>query len=189
MKRKPTFRVNCKYCGEILFLKQWQIDRVKNNFCNNSCAMKWRYANGLDKKKITQKANEAIRKNGFPQKRGKRIPQLHNLKVYRKISQSKMGVRIPKLQGKNHWNWKGGVDKGIWFTWKYKQWRKAVFERDNYTCQKCGDKKGGNLEADHIKPRHLYPELAFVVSNGQTLCVRCHKIKTKKDLEMRIKTD
>jgi 5-methylcytosine-specific restriction endonuclease McrA len=50
-----------------------------------------------------------------------------------------------------------------------------VFERDNYKCIWCGDSRGGNLEADHIKPWSKYPEFRYKVSNGRTLCKKCHK--------------
>lgn len=56
---------------------------------------------------------------------------------------------------------------------EYKQWRKAVFERDDYTCQWCS-KKGVKLNADHIKPWSLYPELRYAIDNGRVLCVPCH---------------
>jgi len=56
----------------------------------------------------------------------------------------------------------------------YKIWRTAVFERDDYTCQNCNE-KGGYLNADHIKPFSLYPDLRFELNNGRTLCVPCHK--------------
>lgn len=58
---------------------------------------------------------------------------------------------------------------------EYIAWRKAVYERDNYTCQECGAK--GNINAHHIQHWQSYPELRFVVSNGVTLCGQCHRGK------------
>jgi len=55
-----------------------------------------------------------------------------------------------------------------------KVWRLDVYERDGFTCRKCGDNIGGNLIAHHILPYALYPELRFDVDNGLTLCKRCH---------------
>jgi hypothetical protein len=79
--------------------------------------------------------------------------------------------------GSKHYNWKGGITKEnekIRRSLKYRIWRSDVFERDEYTCQECGQ-KGGYLHADHIKPFSTYRHLRFELSNGKTLCVPCHK--------------
>lgn len=75
--------------------------------------------------------------------------------------------------------WKGGASlQNLRLTKEYKNWRKAVFERDNYMCLKCG-KRGGVLVADHIVPfcfiRDNIPELLYYLDNGQTLCDPCHR--------------
>jgi hypothetical protein len=57
---------------------------------------------------------------------------------------------------------------------EYKTWRKRVFERDDYTCRRCGA-RGVRLNAHHTKPYALFPELRYCVENGITLCVACHK--------------
>jgi hypothetical protein len=73
--------------------------------------------------------------------------------------------------------WKGGVtpiNVRIRMSTEYKEWRKHVFTRDDYTCQACGI-RGGYLEADHVLPFAQYPDLRFEVLNGQTLCEPCHR--------------
>lgn len=57
---------------------------------------------------------------------------------------------------------------------EYKEWRNRVFERDGFKCQECGQ-VGSSLNAHHIKTFKDYPKLRFDVSNGITLCEKCHR--------------
>lgn len=82
--------------------------------------------------------------------------------------------------------WKGGISKqnrtereNIMSTFEYKIWRKAVFERDNWTCVWCM-KRGCKLHADHIQLFSEYPELRFAIDNGRTLCINCHNKRHNK---------
>jgi 5-methylcytosine-specific restriction endonuclease McrA len=77
--------------------------------------------------------------------------------------------------------WRGGVspkNMKVRKSLKSTLWREEIFKRDNYTCQQCGIKNGYGktiqLNAHHIKPFSLYPELRFVIDNGTTLCKNCH---------------
>lgn len=81
------------------------------------------------------------------------------------------------LKGNLNPNWKGGVsseNERIRGSSEYKLWRTAVFQRDDFTCIWCLQ-RGGELNADHIKPFALFPELRFAIDNGRTLCISCHK--------------
>ena len=85
-------------------------------------------------------------------------------------------------KGAVHWNWQGGLSliNDRHDSTQYKEWRKEVYKKDNYTCQICGTRKEGKnkiiLNADHIKQWALYPELRYEISNGRTLCVECHRM-------------
>ncbi len=60
----------------------------------------------------------------------------------------------------------------------YKQWRKAVYSRDNFRCQVCGRK--GYLNAHHLKSFWKYKNIRHSVDNGLTLCYWCHSKFHKK---------
>ena len=51
-------------------------------------------------------------------------------------------------------------------------WSAAVRLRDNFKCVKCGLQR--HVLAHHIKPKEQFPDLAFDVNNGVTLCRKCH---------------
>ena len=57
----------------------------------------------------------------------------------------------------------------------FRVWSKMVKDRDNYTCQVCGDNKGGNLNSHHLNAWNAFPKQRFDLENGTTLCTDCHK--------------
>ncbi len=89
----------------------------------------------------------------------------------------RLGIKPPVMYGKDHPNWKGGATSEamrVRNSLEYKAWRNEVFERDNYTCVECGI-RGGDLNADHIQPFSMYPELRLDLDNGRTFCLPCHE--------------
>jgi len=151
------------------------------------------------KQKIRERAigrqiTEKTRKKMSKKRKGKKRP-LFSKEWKKNISISKEGKRI----GENNPNWKGGVTsliEQIRHNFKYRQWRSDIFTRDNFTCQDCGDSKGGNLEAHHKKTfssilqyyeiitieEALKCEKLWDINNGITLCEECHKKIHRKNI-------
>jgi hypothetical protein len=93
-------------------------------------------------------------------------------------------------------NWRGGTTKLgqlIRSQRIYYHWRTECFQRDNWACVNCGEKRSvGNrviLHWDHIKPFYKILEENKIttveqakeckelwdITNGRTLCIPCHK--------------
>jgi len=120
-----------------------------------------------------QSISKAVKKSMTPERRaaislqrkGKTMVQIHGVEAARRIYKKRYGYypedRDPGAQ----------LDRE---SFQGKLWALAVKERDGYKCQKC-PAKGGHLHAHHIKPWVEYPELRFDISNGITLCQKCHK--------------
>ena len=118
-------------------------------------------------------------------------------------------MRLSAKWGKDNPSWKGGITplrEKIQSLPEYFQWRNAIYERDNYTCQECGDKTGGNLNAHHngksyavllqeflqeydqfspFEDQHTLLRLAmkwqpFWTAEGITYCDDCHTKKHKE---------
>jgi 5-methylcytosine-specific restriction endonuclease McrA len=93
------------------------------------------------------------------------------------------------LEGEHNHRWNGGSDK-FFEKEAGRAWRKAVYQRDNYCCQDCGDDSGGNLNAHHIKRRENCDNFEkHAVWNGVTLCRDCHADRHKGEpFEQMIRT-
>ena len=163
---------NCLSCGNVYFkkvntsLKNWQNSKT----CSQKCYYisrkgKPTWNKGIPMSVETRKKVEhTFFKKGFKHK-PETIIKFRNIRC-----------------GEQNNMWKGGVtpeNKKIRQSSEYKEWRTSVFERDNYTCVICNVRSGKNckvtLNADHIKPFAVYPDLRFDITNGRTLCVECHK--------------
>jgi 5-methylcytosine-specific restriction endonuclease McrA len=95
----------------------------------------------------------------------------HSKKTKLKISKSNSGINHPK------WN-PNLTDKERCITrntLENREWSLNVKMRDNFTCQKCGDNKGGNLISHHISGYSAHLNSRYDLDNGITLCEDCHK--------------
>lgn len=126
-------------------------------------------------KRHSDSAKQAMSDRAKGHKR--RVGKRHTEETKKRIS---MLTKERTPRGEKHYAFSHGQSQRNFCdrrTIEYKQWRLAVFERDGYTCKKCGDNTGGNLRAHHIKSFAEFPDMRFVVSNGITLCHDCHELE------------
>jgi len=140
----------CLYCGEKFYVYDC-ISHLRKH-CSKKCFLKNRvYPIGKDHPRFGKKHSEETK--------------------------LKMRMNRVDISGSKNPNWRGGIQE---YNYKvrnsdeYKNWRNAIFKRDNYICQGCGQ-KGCKLEVHHIKKFSQHPDLRFDLYNGTTLCHECHK--------------
>ena len=195
---KKILKKTCLVC-EKYFLKPQNesFDNWNNRhkYCSRECA-------NLAPRSKETRLKQRLAKLGKPSwNKGKKLTEAHKVALRkkhrplseytkRKMSENRMGKKLPLEWRKNISsgqigekgnNWQGGItpiNNSIRKSFEYREWRKAVFIRDNYTCQECSRKrkKGDRviIQAHHKKSFSLYPKLRFIVSNGKTLCKECH---------------
>lgn len=169
----PRKEVSCKNCNKLMTLTP----SSKAKYCSRPCV--GQYFKGFSRSKNRP---ASVSKNC--------------LLCNKTISQSaKLVCRpcFPKYYiGDKKSSWRGGltsINKMVRNCDQMTIWRNAIFERDDYICQICGD-KGDKLNADHypislseiiitynikgLKDARECKEL-WDIKNGRTLCVPCHK--------------
>lgn len=95
--------------------------------------------------------------------KGRRCPQCH----------------YESIRGEGHWNYNADLTQEERETMRafpgYTRWQQDVKARDNYTCQCCGDKRGGNLVSHHLDGWDSHKDKRLDTDNGVTLCEECHR--------------
>lgn len=147
--RKPVIGDgHCLECASVFEINYpYQVGRKK--FCSRSCKGKWSGRTNVETVKALRAACM------LPEVKAKQLASI--------------------LRGPDHPLWIDGRSAVQRPRAQSAQWRKAVFERDDYTCQMCY-RRGGRLQADHIRPYASNPDVRWDLSNGRTLCFECHKL-------------
>lgn len=162
----------CVWCGKKQMVAPAYLARP---FCSRVCMGKWMSKNMTGNKaghwqggKI--KRNCLVCNNEFEFDKG----ELNRRTVSRVFCSMSCKATYYSLKSRNP-NWKGGItpeNQIMRNSKEAKEWKAAVLLRDEYTCQKCDAIE--ELHVHHIKPFSKFEDLRFVISNGITLCKRCH---------------
>lgn len=183
----------CEVCGKEYQKYLYQVKNNKHNYCSRECYLKAHTKNTPKCKcEICGKEFSGTKYNANRFCSRECYNQWHNIKNKERICPVCKKPFIAKAsddkycswecynqdrhppKGPEHHNWQGGksLQNDRHDSAQYKDWRLAVYQRDNYKCVKCGSKE--RINAHHIRSWKYYPELRYDVDNGVTLCEKCH---------------
>lgn len=161
--------MSCVQCGKTKNIIPARAKTFK--FCSYACAGEWRKQNYSGKANPNWKGGVGVKECQYcgaefthPVK-----TTFEKMKFCSKPCADKGGFRY---SGEDHPNYRKDArrkNRGG----SHHKWVNAVISRDNATCQQCGA-KDVELHAHHIKSYKDHPDLRFDLSNGLTLCFRCH---------------
>lgn len=159
-------KVKCEYCGKELLRSKYKRQNTNHIFCSQECKSKYQGGSVITECTICGKeikvANHKIKNNNNCFCSKKCLAEWQSLNM----SGNNSPLWNPEITEnerieKRHYN-------------EYINWRKDVYERDNYTCQCCGSNKSGTLVSHHLNGYHWDKEHRTDMNNGITLCDKCH---------------
>lgn len=176
LKRSKRVTVSCAYCKKPKQVVE-SLKKLSVHYCNQACRtehMKTTFR-GVDNPNFRRIETSC---DGC----GKLmlvVPYRVKNHKYQFCSHKCYKIHIGKFfSGENNNNYNPNLSDGERGTRRniqgYDDWRLKVYERDKFTCVRCGDNRGGNLTAHHKDGYHWCKERRTDVSNGVTLCETCH---------------
>ena len=175
---KNQIEFNCDYCGKISSDRKSHYELKNNHYCSSECMHKhqsimWKGNKSPLYNRIKLKCsycNKEIEITNFDYNKNKNhFCSIDCMNKYRSDT----------YRGENHPRWNPNLsqeerEQGRNYP-EYIEFIKKVLARDNYTCQCCGDNKGGNLNVHHLDGYNWCKEKRTNIDNGITLCENCHK--------------
>jgi len=149
LRRGLSVLKNCEVCGKQFRVPRCRIDAM---FCSNKC------------RSVVIMPLRPDRTGYEPWNKG-----------LDKENDDRLMKMAKDRSGKKNWRWNNDATQ----RWRDKhkrelnRWRKKIFERDNYICQKCGQ-VGGLLHPHHKILVSENKDSALDLDNGVTLCSKCH---------------
>ena len=175
---KEKIECKCDYCGKEMLLNEYDYNISEHHYCSNKCRNAHRsiWYRGKRHKGYTKvKFNCEICGEEVEQTKCQYDSNEHH---YCSYECARKGV-TKFYSGKNSPFYNPNISdeerENGRFIEGYDAFIRGVFERDNYTCQCCGDNRGGNLQAHHLNGYDWDKEHRTDINNGITLCEECHK--------------
>lgn len=201
-KRILKQEIKCLICGKTFHAEYNRIQKGRAKFCSTVCYGVWQSKNFILCNSHNWKGGGSDRRCLVCGKEFKAVTSEVKKGKSKFCSHKCYSLWLSKNKiGENSYRWKGGITPThliIRGSIQYSKWRNEIFKRDNFACQKCGNNTSGELNAHHIKKfsailndiKQKFPLFPIIdisknindlwnISNGVTLCKKCHKKEHK----------
>lgn len=180
-KKESHVKYNCDCCGKESECPKFHYNRYKNHFCSKKCKAEWQSIHKSGENSPIWKYGEITYQCDMCEKNNTTsVADYNKHKNHFCSKECKAEWQSIHIRRENHPRWDPSItqeereDSRRYV--EYDDWRKKVYERDNYTCQCCGEiGNGSNLNAHHLNGYKWDVENRTNVNNGITLCETCHK--------------
>lgn len=159
----------CDWCGDEVERPPSYFEKVDNAFCSKGCRSEWQSEFRSGENHPTYNGGKEVVDCDECGSDISRWPNSVGERNFCSI-QCHADWYSKNLSGEDHPNYKYGARDDRFTDTE----REQIYERDDYTCQDCGDDDGGNLNAHHIIPSADDRSKAHDIENGVTLCIECH---------------
>jgi hypothetical protein len=146
---------------------------------------------GSDAQKLRDHSHLAVRVKPLSERTAMSERMKRMWQEQREYMSSRIRVPKPALRGENHYRWvkdrskvKTRHERRQFHDPNYKQWCRAVKDRDGWKCKMAAPECEGKIVAHHILPWAAFPELRYKVNNGITLCHHHHPRTRKMEMEL-----
>lgn len=192
--------IRCKICKSLFKDYEYRKRKFCSTLCYSKSLLNTKQTKSTIEKRVSKtkglkRTQETKDKIGRANK-GRKMSVLFRNMITERNRNRKVSLETKRKMSLSHIGelshlWKGGITSINYLerkNTKYYDWRRSVFERDNYTCNICKE-KGNKLVAHHLESFAINKELRTDMNNGITLCKQCHnefhkicgKITTKTD--------
>jgi len=149
----------CRKCGRAFTVHKCHVERGQAKYCSRACARSVSTRKKLSPMVECQTCGKRFNKFKSDIRKNRGTKHFCTTACWYSYNQRD-----------NHYLWTGGENERM--NPEAASWRKKVMDRDKWHCRVCYG--GRQLEAHHIHPFGTHRELRWEVSNGITLCHRCH---------------
>lgn len=183
MSRNLHMKKDCEWCATPFKVNPTML-KAGRKCCSAKCSLLKRWSNPeyREKMSLAHKGQIPVNLKQLAEYVRSEESRKRTSLLGKKTGGWNKGKKMPELSGNKNWAWKEDRSTLVKSEKKhldgqYRDWMRAVKNRDGWKCKITNGDCSGRLEAHHILRWSEHPELRYEINNGITLCAFHHPRK------------